>query len=129
MNPGGIAASEYPIIAVLEDQKSNLSVTEHSGNSHTSARMMLVGELLKRLLAKRWAVLIADREFIGQEWFAFLKWKSIRRCIRIREDTAVDKDEYVRDCFTSIQPGQVQTLFERAWVYGSPMDVVATLSL
>ncbi|WP_420796041.1 IS4 family transposase [Deinococcus cavernae] len=101
---------------------------DHSGNSHTSARMMLVGKLLKRLPAKRWAVLIADREFIGREWFAFLKWKGIRRCIRIREDTAVDEDEYVRDCFTSLQPGQLQTLFERAWVYGSWMHVVATLS-
>ena len=101
---------------------------DHSGNSHTYARMMLVGKLLKRLPAKRWAVLIADREFVGKKWFDFLKWKGIKRCIRIRENTAVDDDEYVRNCFTSLQLGQVQTLFERAWVYGSRMHVIATLS-
>lgn len=101
---------------------------DHGGNSHTYARIWLVSKLLKRLPAQRWAVVIADREFVGKEWLTFLKWKKIKRCIRIRENTAIDDDEYARDCFTTLQPGEVQTLFERAWVYGSWMHVVATLS-
>ena len=100
---------------------------EHSGNSESRARMMLVGQLLKRLPARRWKVLIADREFLGQEWFTFLRRSGIKRCIRIRANTVLD-GEYARDCFAELTPGQTRTLFEKAWVQGSWMRVVATLS-
>lgn len=35
--------------------------------------------------ARRWKGLVVDREFIGGEWFRFLKRKRIKRAIRIRE--------------------------------------------
>lgn len=103
------------------------SILPHQGNSSTAARILLVARLLKVLPAKRWTVLIADREFIGQEWCSFLRWKRIRQCLRIRENTRLG-DEVVRDLCTTLQPGQVRTLFERTWVYGGWMHVVLTLS-
>lgn len=103
------------------------TVLPHQGNSCTAARMLLVARLLKVLPAKRWSVLIADREFIGQEWCCFLRWKRLRQCLRIRENTRID-DELARDLFTTLQPGEVRTLFERTWVYGGWMQVVVTLS-
>ncbi|MFK7604415.1 IS4 family transposase [Deinococcus sp. SM5_A1] len=103
------------------------TVLPHQGNSCTAARILLVARLLKVLPAKRWNVLIADREFIGQEWCGFLRWKRIRHCLRIRENTRVD-DEVVRDLFTTLKPGEVRTLFGRTWVYGGWMNVVITLS-
>ena len=103
------------------------SILPHQGNSCTAARILLVARLLKVLPARRWAVVIADREFIGREWCSFLRWKRIRQCIRIRENTRLE-DELVRDLFTTLQPGQVRTLFERTWVYGGWMQVVITLS-
>ena len=102
-------------------------VLPHQGNSCTAARILLVAQLLKVLPAKRWAVLIADREFIGQEWCRFLRWKQIRQCLRIRENTRIE-DELVRDLFTHLKPGEARTLFERTWVYGGWMHVVITLS-
>jgi hypothetical protein len=102
-------------------------VLPHGGNSDMRGRMLLVGLLLKRLPARRWAVLIADREFIGQEWFSFLRDRKIKRCIRIREDTLLD-DEAARDHFQNLKPGEVRGVVERVWVYGSWMQVVATLS-
>lgn len=102
-------------------------VLPHGGNSDMRGRMLLVGLLLKRLPARRWAVLIADREFIGQEWFSFLRDRKIRRCIRIRENTLID-DSPARDAFQDLKPGEVRSVFERALVYGSFMQVVATLS-
>lgn len=102
-------------------------VLPHGGNSDMRGRMLLVGLLLKRLPAQRWAVLIADREFIGQEWFRFLRDRKIKRCIRIRENTVLD-DEPARDHFQNLKPGEVRSMFERVWVYGSWMGVVATLS-
>lgn len=99
----------------------------HGGNSDSAARMRLVARLLKHLPAKRWRALVADREFIGEAWFTFLRQRRIPRCIRLRENTRLD-DEFVRDAFQTLERGQVRTLFERAWVYGSQMQVVATLS-
>lgn len=103
------------------------SMLPHQGNSSTAARILLVARLLKMLPARRWAVLVADREFIGQEWCSFLRWKRIRQCLRIRENTRID-DELVRDLFTTLRPGEIRTLFERTWVYGGWMHVVITLS-
>ena len=103
------------------------SILPHQGNSCTAARILLVARLLKVMSARRWAVLIADQEFVGREWCSFLRWKRIRHCIRIRENTRIE-DELVRDLFTTLQPGQVRTLFERTWVYGGWMHVVITLS-
>ena len=92
-----------------------------------AARILLVARLLKVLPARRWTVLIADREFVGQEWCNFLRWKRIRQCLCIRENTRI-ADELARELFTKLQPGEVRTLFERTWVYGGWMHVVITLS-
>lgn len=99
----------------------------HGGNSDSAARMRLVARLLQDLPACRWKALVADREFIGQAWFTFLRERRIPRCVRLRENTRLD-DEFVRDAFQKLERGQVRALFERAWVYGSQMQVVATLS-
>nr|WP_189059914.1 IS4 family transposase [Deinococcus daejeonensis] len=103
------------------------SVLPYQGNRCTAARILLVARLFKVLPARRWGVVIADREFVEREWCAFLRWKRIRQCIRIRKNTRIE-DELVRDLFTTLQPGQVRTLFERTWVYGGWMHVVITLS-
>jgi len=89
------------------------TVLPHQGNSCTAARILLVARLFKVLPARRWAVLIADPEFIGEDWCRFLRRKRIRQCLRIRENTGVD-DERVRDLFTTLRPGDVRTLFERS---------------
>ncbi|UBV45481.1 transposase (plasmid) [Deinococcus taeanensis] len=101
-------------------------VWPYGGNSDMRARMLLVGLLLKRLPAQRWAILIADCECIGQEWFSSLRDRRIRRCIRLRENTLLD-NEAAREFFP-LKPGEVRTVFEQIWVYGSWMQVVATLS-
>lgn len=103
------------------------TVLSHQGNSHTGARVLLVSKLLSVLPAKRWAVLIADREFIGKDWCRFLRWKGLRMCLRIKENTRID-DELARDQFLDLKPGEVRSLFERAFVYGGWMQVVVTLS-
>lgn len=103
------------------------TVLPHQGNSSGAARILLVAQLLKVLPAKRWAVLIADREFVGKEWCAWLRWKGIKRCFRIKENTRID-DLLARDQFQDLQPGEVRSVFEKAWVYGTWMRVVVTLS-
>jgi len=103
------------------------TVLPHQGNSSGAARILLVAQLLKVLPAKRWAVLIADREFVGKQWCVWLRWKGIKRCFRIKENTRID-DLLARDQFQDLQPGEVRSVFEKVWVYGTWMRVVVTLS-
>lgn len=106
----------------------NWKVLPHGGSSEMRTPIFLVAQLLKRLPARCWAVLIADREFVGQEWFTFLHDRKIRRCIRIRKSAVLDAWP-AQDHFGTLKPGEVRGVFERVWVYGSWMQVVATLSL
>ncbi|MHA0034198.1 transposase [Deinococcus sp. PESE-13] len=103
------------------------TVIGHGGSSHTLTREKLVARLLKRLPATRWKALVADREFVGYLWFAFLRKRRIRRAIRIRADTIVDEMR-VDEWFGHIQVGKWHTLLEKAWVYRCLMHVVATRS-
>ncbi|AFZ69263.1 helicase, type I site-specific restriction-modification system restriction subunit [Deinococcus peraridilitoris] len=100
---------------------------EHGGASSTSTRIALLDRLLQFVPRKRVRVFLADREFVGAQWFAALKKRRIRRCIRIRDDTLLD-DVPVREAFTDLKQGQLRGVVEREPVYGTPMQVVATLS-
>ncbi len=93
----------------------------HGGSSNTAARERLVARLLKLLPAKRWKVLVADREFLGGDWFSFLRKRRVKRCIRIRLDTWVD-GQRVSEAFQHVQAGQVVGLLDKA----SVMQVVVT---
>ena len=100
---------------------------DHTGNSDTRARMWVVLKLLKALPARRWKGLVADREFIGADWFRFLRRQGIRRAVRIRKDTVLDElraDEW----FSDLQPGQFRMIAEKTLVFGEWMRVVATRS-
>ncbi|XLE15319.1 IS4 family transposase (plasmid) [Deinococcus altitudinis] len=99
----------------------------HDGNSSTDHRLDLVKRLLKALPARRWKGLVADREFIGGAWFAFLREQGIKRAIRIRKNAVVDGLR-IDEWFCDVQEGEVRCLFERAEVYGERMQVVATRS-
>ena len=70
---------------------------------------------------------LVRRSIPANQLRGFLRWKRIRHCLRIRENTRVN-DEVVRDLFSTLKPGEVRTLFERTWVYGGWMNVVITLS-
>ena len=100
---------------------------DHTGNSDTLERIWLLTCLLKALPAHRWQGVVADREFIGREWFRFLRKVGIRRAIRIKKDARIDglrADQW----FEGLEVGKFQCLAERLAVYGEVMRVVATRS-
>uniref|UniRef100_UPI00137A64E9 transposase n=1 Tax=Deinococcus alpinitundrae TaxID=468913 RepID=UPI00137A64E9 len=99
----------------------------HTGNSHTRARMWLVLKLLQALPATRWKGLVADREFIGAEWFRFLRRQGIRRAIRIRKDTLVDGLR-AEEWFNDVQQGEFREVADKVCVFGEWLRVVATRS-
>lgn len=61
----------------------------HRGNSHTKQRIDLIERLLFIVPLNQIKTLLADREFIGEDWFLYLKEKGISFCIRLRENTLV----------------------------------------
>jgi hypothetical protein len=100
---------------------------DHTGNSSTRTRMWVVLSLLRLLPANRWQGLVADREFIGAEWFSFLRHQGIRRIIRLRHSDLID-DLSGEDWFSTITPGVFREIGERVIVFGELLRVVATRS-
>jgi Transposase DDE domain len=59
------------------------------GNSDTDARSALLARFLRLFPATRVRCLLADREFIGEDWFKWLHKQRISFCIRLKENTLV----------------------------------------
>ena len=59
------------------------------GNSNTQERIALLQQFLMVIGADKIDSLVAEREFIGAEWFAWLRAHHIAFCIRIRHDMKV----------------------------------------
>jgi hypothetical protein len=69
---------------------------DHSGNSTTKQRIALMQRYLALFAASSVRMFLADREFIGQEWFKFLQDHGIPFAIRMKEEQliVVEGSEY-----------------------------------
>lgn len=65
------------------------SLLPHKGNSDANGRITIIERLLAFIPLERIECLLADREFIGKEWFKYLQNKGMNFCIRIKENTLV----------------------------------------
>lgn len=63
------------------------SVSSKGGTSSTSARKQILKTVLQKIGPNRIKAFLADREFIGEEWFQFLKKQKIPFIIRIKQNT------------------------------------------
>jgi Transposase DDE domain len=73
-----------PLMVLAITNKEGIS---HRGNSNTDARKCLLKRFTDHFGTDCIDCIIADREFIGQKWFAYLA--DIPFCIRIKQDTLV----------------------------------------
>lgn len=75
------------------------------GNSNTEERIDLLEAFIKLFGQKKIKYLLADREFIGEEWFKYLQKRKIPFYIRIRENFYLhDFDAKVRVKFLFDRP-------------------------
>lgn len=78
------------LLSVITDQGLSVPLAwkmlPKRGNSNQQERIDLLQECLSLFKENPIAYLVADREFIGQQWFAFLIEKKIPFFIRIREN-------------------------------------------
>ena len=63
------------------------SVTGSKGSSSTSERIHILKQVLEKIGPRRIQAFLADREFIGDDWFRFLKKSKIPFVIRIKKNT------------------------------------------
>jgi len=71
----------FPILITLLDKR---------GNSHTGERIEIINRYIRLFGLDTVDCLLADREFVGEQWIAYLNGRKIRYYIRIRENFYVE---------------------------------------
>jgi hypothetical protein len=102
-----------------------------TGNSNTGERTQLVERLLGVLPACLIKAVVADREFIGKQWFTTLDHYALPYYIRIRQNAQVGyrgRTRSARVLFRDLKTGQTRRLRKPRLVYGQSV-FVATLRL
>lgn len=95
-------------------------VMTKAGNSSMVERIKLMNALLRVLPKARIGIFIADREFIGADWFSYLREQGIKRCIRIRQNSLLENSKvtWVYEKFDHLALGQSCFLKRRYTLMG-----------
>ena len=78
------------------------SFLNHPGNSSTPHRIGLIQRYLRVFGASSIKALLADREFIGDEWLSYLVESNVPFVIRLREDMHIETEDGRRFQFRSL---------------------------
>ena len=96
---------------------------DKKGNSNTEERIDLLEAFIKIFGQKKIKYLLADREFVGEEWFKYLKKIKIPFYIRIRENFYLhDFDAKVRVKFLFDRP--IPGVYREGRVCGVKLNIV-----
>lgn len=98
----------------------------HPGNSDTEQRIALVQEFVALFGKARLRFITADREFVGEDWLAWLDQNDLRFVIRIRkEDLLTHPNGVCQKAFLYFaQRGDVCRNKKRPWhLWGTPVYV------
>jgi hypothetical protein len=105
-----------------------LNDVRHAGNSDTEERIALMERFLKIFGRDKVFCLLADREFIGEDWFKWLKINNIPPCIRTRGNVLMRHPNGgkvpVKNLLRHLAPGEHRTWNEK--FYGTTLRVVGT---
>src|SRR5438477_557993 len=97
-------------------------VLPHAGNSDTTERMTLLTIFIDLFGVPDIQCLLGDREFVGKEWFAFLKTKRIPCQMRLKKDTLVKngRGQFIPAwrLFTTTRINQVRVVAEARQMWG-----------
>ncbi|MGJ0429262.1 IS4 family transposase [Methylobacter sp.] len=98
------------------------SVLDKAGNSHTAERIALLKRFIAVFGVNNIAALLADREFVGEEWFAWLQAQAIPFHQRLKRNTRIpnawNQLKRADQLFGSLKPGQLHHLPSRRPVWG-----------
>ncbi len=98
------------------------AVLDKAGNADTTERTALLERFLMVFGAGRVAALLADREFVGAEWFRWLQQQGIPFHQRLKRNTRVpnawNRRMRLDKLFGSLKPGECRCLPGRRPVWG-----------
>lgn len=107
----------FPVLWMMLDKQ---------GNSNQAERERLMRTLLKHLPVSSIRALVADREFIGKDWIAFLHKHEIPYYIRIRKNILCEHEPQtlaIYTLFTTLPYGQALTLHNSYTLFGQTLRV------
>jgi hypothetical protein len=104
----------FPILITMLDKR---------GNSHTQERIEMIERYIRLFGSDTIDCLVADREFVGEQWIKYLNLKQIRYYIRIRKNFYVDnprngKRLKVSWLFSHLRFGECECLHRIYYVNG-----------
>ncbi len=94
-----------------------------AGNSNTQERIELMERLLQVVNVKNIQAFLADREFVGRDWFGYLQTRRIPFHIRVRQDALCDGWFNAFLFFHRLPAGQSRSLHHRYLIFGHPLAV------
>lgn len=100
----------------------------HRGNSNTASRINLIEMLLSIVPINRIKFLLADREFIGADWFQYLQANTIPFCIRMKENSLVNDTQRggkikLKALYRNLLFGQCREIEQK--IYGTILRISA----
>ena len=103
------------------------------GNSNTEERIDIIDRFLKVFGVKKIQCLTADREFVGQRWFKYLKENNIPFAIRIAKNvktwTNQRRELPVYRLFGGLALGEESVLRKPRQVFGVMVNIVCVMGL
>ena len=103
---------------------------DKQGNSNTDERVEFIERFIHEFGDHRIDYLVADREFIGADWFFYLKVHTpYRFCIRFKDNTKLGAGKSAKKAkvmFAHLQVGQTQVLKNKRQIWGEYLYISAT---
>jgi len=87
------------------------------GNSNYKDRIRIMRKFIEIFGKEKIKVLLADREFIGKEWFYYLKKRKIPFVIRVRNNIKIG-DKPIKQLFRELNIGYVKKYFKKVNLFG-----------
>ena len=100
---------------------------DKKGNSNTAERIALLEKFIATFGRAGIACLVADREFVGQKWFKYLRQQQLLFRIRIRQNfqvTAKQGQIPVMAIFQHLAVGEQLVLSRKRFVLGQPLYLI-----
>jgi len=114
------SGAAIPVLWLLLDKK---------GNSNTPERIKLFQRFLKIVDKERIKGFLADREFIGGDWFKYLEGESIPYFIRIKENTVTTNSKgqriQMKRLFADLRTNKIRKLRKKRKIWGLPVYLCA----
>ncbi len=114
----------WDFLTIEEEIEEETKERGKRGNSNTEEQKDLLKDFIEIFGVENIKALTADREFIGQEWFDWLKEKKIPFVIRIKSNTLIDEKNFgskdIKELFSYTQKDEFYA-FGHTKIFGTEL--------